>query len=163
MSRAFVVLLVILFAACMQVGSTPGAADVAGEGEIPFTLAGSGGAAIVVPVELNDTGPYDFVVDTGATFTCVDQSIAERLELPKPSGMVGYGATIGQSGSVALHRIQTLRVGDASASELIACALDLRGMNKAGLEVDGLLGLNFLKSYKVTIDFERQVLILARP
>ena len=114
----------------------------------------------MVPVQINGTGPYQFVLDTGATLTCVDQSLAERLELPKPVGMIGYGATVGEAGTVGLHRIDTLSVGDATASRLTACALDLQRMHKVGLKVDGLLGLNFLKSFKVSLDFERQVLSL---
>jgi predicted aspartyl protease len=163
MRRGLILAPALALAACMQVGGAPASADVAGEGEVPFTLAGAGGAAMVVPVSINGTGPYQFVLDTGATLTCLDQTLAERLELAKPVGMIGYGATVGQSGAVALYSLETLDVGPASTSGLTACALDLRGVNKAGLEVDGLLGLNFLKSYKVAIDFERQVLTLSQP
>jgi hypothetical protein len=153
MRRALAWLSALTATACVQLGSGPSHSDVAGEGEIPFTLAGAGGAAIVVPVH---------VLDTGATFTCLDQSLAERLELPKPVGMVGFGATLGQSGPVTLHRIETLEVGPVRAARLTACALDLRGVNKLGLGVQGLLGLNFLKAFRVTLDFKRQVMSLTQ-
>lgn len=39
-------------------------------------------------------------------------------------------------------------------------AFDLAGPAGAALEVDGLVGLNFLRSFRVTLDFERQVLAL---
>lgn len=164
MSRHPMLLLAIAgMVGCVQIGSSVPPADVAGAGEVSFTLAGTGGAAIVVPVRLNDSGPYQFVVDTGATLTCVDQALAGTLELPKPEGMRGFGATVGQQGAMALHRIDTLQVGDTTASGIIACALDLRGMKQAGLELDGLLGLNFLKSFKVTFDFERKIMSLEAP
>jgi predicted aspartyl protease len=146
--------------ACIQVGSSPPPAAVTGAGEIAFELAGKGGAAIVVPVRINDTGPYSFIVDTGATVTCVDQALIDRLELPSPPGVVGYGATVGQSGAVSVHRIDTLQVGDVTAEGLTACALDLTSMKKVGLDAQGLLGLNFLKSFTVTFDFQRNVMRL---
>jgi predicted aspartyl protease len=116
---------------------------------------------VLVPVYINGAGPYRFVLDTGATLTCVDEELAERLQLPKPVGMLGYGTTVGETGTVGLHTIDTIKVGSASATRLTACALDLQRMEKVGLTVDGLLGLNFLKSFKVTLDFERKVLSLA--
>lgn len=160
--RAAALLPAVSLTACLQVGGAPSAVTATGEGEIPFTMAASG-AAILVPVKINGTGPYQFVLDTGATFTCVDEVLAERLELPQPVGLVGYGATLGKSGAVTLHNIKTLEVGAARASGLTACALDLQGMQKLGLGVEGLLGLNFLKSYKVEIDFTRKVLTLSQP
>jgi|GEM_PF-3917599 len=36
-------------------------------GEVEFALAGPGGAALLVPVFVNGEGPFDFVLDTGAT------------------------------------------------------------------------------------------------
>jgi predicted aspartyl protease len=148
---------------CIQVGSSPQPAAVTGAGEVAFELAGKGGAAIVVPVRINDSGPYRFIVDTGATVTCVDQPLVDELQLPRPPGVVGYGATVGQSGAVGVHRIDTLQVGDATANGLTACALDLSGMKSVGLDAQGLLGLNFLKSFVVTFDFTRNVMTLDTP
>jgi predicted aspartyl protease len=148
---------------CIQIGSSPQPAAVTGAGEVAFELAGKGGAAIVVPVRINDTGPYSFIVDTGATVTCVDQPLIEELKLPSPAGVIGYGATVGQSGSVGVHRIDTLQVGEVTASEVIVCALDLSGMKSVGLEAQGLLGLNFLRSFIVTFDFTRNVMTFETP
>lgn len=100
-SRLFSVGLAVGALACIQVGSSPQPAAVTGAGDVAFELAGKGGAAIVVPVRINDTGPYRFIVDTGATVTCVDQPIVEELKLPSPPGVVGYGATVGESGRLA--------------------------------------------------------------
>src|SRR5215510_9417073 len=71
--------------------------DSAG-GEVEFDLAGPGGAVLVVPVYLNGTGPYDFVLDTGATLTCVDQKLAAQLGLPSRFGRMGIGAGVGGTG-----------------------------------------------------------------
>jgi len=160
MNRVAVAAVAAALSGCVQVGGAPPADEVAGAGEIPITLAGASGAAVLVPVHINKRGPYQFVLDTGATLTCVDEALAERLELPQPVGMLGYGATLGETGTIGLHRIDTLNVGDASASRLTACSLDLQRMEQVGLKADGLLGLNFLKAFKVTLDFERRLLTL---
>ena len=110
-----------------------------------FELAGPGGAALVVPVHLNGEGPYSFVLDTGATLTCVDQVLADSLNLPESAGRIGVGAGIRGSGRMQLVSVDSLRLGATSAFELTACAIDLSQLETAGLDVHGLLGLNFLR------------------
>lgn len=132
-------------------------------GEVGFTLEGPGGAALTVPVHINGKGPFDFILDTGATFTCVDQALADSLGLPERRGQVGMGAGVGMSGQLRIVEIDSLRIGAARAEELAACALDLRHVRSVGLETHGLLGLNFLRSFRVTLDFERRVLLLQDP
>ncbi len=132
-------------------------------GEVPFRLVGPGEAALVVPVELNGTGPYDFVLDTGATLTCVDDSLAEELDLPEREGVQGVGAGVGGSGRMRLVTLDSVRVGSAAAFDLMGCALNLESIRATGIEMRGLLGLNFLKSFHVVLDFERNVLTLSDP
>lgn len=129
-------------------------------GEISFRLAGPGGAALLVPIYLNGEGPFEFVLDTGATITCVDQPLAERLNLPEQRGQIGLGAGVGGAGRVRLVGIDSLRLGAAEASGLTACVLDLQQVRAISPDVAGLLGLNFLKEFRVTLDFERNILLL---
>lgn len=155
-------LLIGFTAACQQTGaparveSPPDSAA----GEVPFELAGPGGAALLVPVYINGEGPFDLVLDTGATLTCLDREIADRLELPQARGVAGVGVGVGGSGQMRLVRVDSLRVGAARSAELMVCALDLQHTGSIGVEMDGLLGLNFLRSFRVTLDFERKILLL---
>lgn len=48
-----------------------------GEAGVPIHLAGPGETALLVPVRINGQGLYDFVLDTGATLTCVDVALAD--------------------------------------------------------------------------------------
>jgi len=127
---------------------------------VPFELAGPGGAALVVPVFLNGEGPYAFVLDTGATLTCVDRSLAEKLGLPARRGGTGVGIGIGRPGRVGLVGIDSIRLGQTRAIDLLACVLDLNHLGAVGIEIDGLLGLNFLKPFRITLDFPGQELIV---
>lgn len=127
---------------------------------VSFDLAGRGGAAIVVPVHLNGHGPHQFVVDTGATLTCIDQALADSLQLPEQQGVPGIAAGVGGSGNVRLVTVDSLQIGDTKAFDLTACVIDLGELQNVGLDAEGLLGLNFLKSFRVTFDFDGRVLRL---
>jgi len=157
--------LAALTVACEEIG-TPGQATAPADpeaGEVAFELAGPNEAALMVPVYLNGTGPYDFVLDTGATFTCVEEGLAEELALPDVAGpdAVGYG--VGGAGRLRLVALDSLRLGEAAAEALTACVLDLAHFQVPGMEVQGLVGLNFLRAFRVILDFDRNVLSLTRP
>ncbi|HET6568573.1 MAG TPA: retropepsin-like aspartic protease [Rhodothermales bacterium] len=163
-TAAGTVILISLLASCRYGG--PARVEMpadSGAGEISFELLGAGGAAVAVPVYLNGEGPFNFVVDTGATFTCVNDTLARRLNLPERTGRIGFGAGVAGAGRVRLVRIDSLRVGATRAFDLTACTVDLSHVRAGGIHASGLLGLNFLKSFKVTLDFKRKVLTLQRP
>ncbi len=88
---SFSILLLSLLALGCRVPSavSPGSPSETAPGEVSFKLAGANEAALIVPVKINGKGPYDFVLDTGATFTCVDRKLAEELTLPDWSGPLG--------------------------------------------------------------------------
>lgn len=150
-------------AGCIDVGrpaESRAPADSAA-GELAFRWAGPGGAAMVVPVRINGGEPVDLVLDTGATLTCVDTAIARRFQLPERRMMVGSAVGIGGAGRVRLHRVDSLQVGGAVTRDLTVCAMDLQALRAVGPEVHGLLGLNVLREFRLTIDFDRGVLRLA--
>lgn len=161
----FSILLLVLLALGCGVPSvvSPGAPSETAPGEVKFDMAGPNKAAIIVRVKINGQGPYDFVLDTGATFTCVDQQLAEELKLPDWRGPLGSIVMSGGEGQIGFVEIDKLEVGDtASATDLVACKLDLSRMQPPGFSMKGLLGLNFLKSYRMSIDFERNSLRLEK-
>ncbi|HJU87906.1 MAG TPA: retropepsin-like aspartic protease [Gemmatimonadaceae bacterium] len=159
--RALFALALALCAGC-EAGMRPASAGVVDEaaGEIPFRLAGAGGAALIVPVTINGHGPFEFILDTGATLTCVAEATVTELSLPTRPLSIGYGVGVGGSGRLRIVEIDSLRVGSARATELPACALDLSVMAPTGIRVHGLLGLNFLRNFRVSLDFDRNVLTL---
>ena len=132
-------------------------------GEVPFELAPPNDAAIIVPVKINGRGPYKFVLDTGATFTCIDQKLVDELKLPEWRGQFGVGVLTPVQGAVKLVDIDTLEVGNVKATELKACAIEFSRLQTGGLDARGLVGLNFLKSFRMTIDFKKRILRLDRP
>src|SRR6266536_5384534 len=76
-------------------------------GEVPFELAPPNDAAIIVPVKINGHGPFKFVLDTGATFTCIDQKLVSELKLPDWRGQFGVGVITPTEGNVKLVIVNT--------------------------------------------------------
>ena len=81
-------------------------------GEVNFELAAPNDAAIIVPVKINGKGPYKFVLDTGATFTCIDQKLVDELKLPecpqRRKCKIGEAGHV-RSGKLESHRSESLR------------------------------------------------------
>lgn len=130
------------------------AADTAAR-EVPFRLVGPNGVALVVAVHINGEGPFDFVFDTGATYTCLDQALTRRLGLETRPGA---GTGIGVSGvrRVPVVEVDSIRIGTNGIDGLRACVLNLSHMRQLGIPIHGIVGLNFMKSFRITLDFERE-------
>jgi predicted aspartyl protease len=116
---------------------------------------GPGGAAIVVPVSVGGRAPVDLILDTGATMTCVDTALAREWELPEQRYAVGRAVGIGAAGPVRLHTADSVRVGAAVAPRVTVCSMDLRCSRRSGARCAACLGLNVLREFQVTLDFER--------
>ena|SRR2546426_1388195 len=129
-------------------------------GEVPFEMAPPNDAAIIVPVKINGHGPFRFVLDTGATFTCIDQKLVDQLKLPQWRGQFGVGILAPTEGAVKLVSMDTFEVGNTRATDMKACAIEFSRLQTGGLDVRGLVGLNFLKSFQVKIDFKKKILHL---
>jgi len=154
-------LLLILWPACTLPGSGEfGAPTSTTPGEVAFELAAPNDAAIIVPVKINGHGPFKFVLDTGATFTCIDQKLVNELRLPEWRGGFGTGVLPPAEGNIKLVSLDTFEVGNVKATEMKACAIEFSRLQTGGLDARGLVGLNFLKSFQVTIDFRKKILRL---
>ncbi len=132
-------------------------------GEVAFRLEGPNDAALVVPVHIDGTGPYDFVFDTGSTLTCVDPDLAAHLELEEQPVGPGIGIGAGGAERLSVVSIDSVRIGRAVVTDVLACVIDLQTARRFGLEVHGLVGLNFMKPFTVTIDFNRGILRITPP
>jgi len=155
---------VIAVVACDRLGQ-PGRVRVPPDSaaqEVSFHLAPRG-SAILVSTYINGKGPVDLILDTGSTITCLDDSLVDQLKLPVRRGAVGVGAGVGISGPLRLLSVDSLRVGTVTATNLTVCSLNMKSFQSISPGARGLLGLNFLKEFRVNIDFERSVLQLVKP
>jgi hypothetical protein len=124
-------------------------------GESPRVVAG---ALLVIPVRINHSGPYDFMVDTGSQLNVIDPQLAAQLGL-KSEGTVGLVATATYSqASVAV--LDSLEAGAHVVAKPLAVVQNLTPLQAADPRIRGVLGENFLAHFDVLIDYRRGLVCL---
>ena len=111
---------------------------------------------VVIPVMVNDQGPFRFLLDTGASNTILSKKIGDRLKLR--GGKPHLLTTAGGQVEVTLRNVRTLQVGEARLKELEIAVSDFGLLQE--LQVDGILGGDYLRRFKVYIDYEKQTVEL---
>jgi predicted aspartyl protease len=128
--------------------------------EIPFRWANAEDRLVVLPVFVNEKGPYDFALDTGASSTVISLEVAAEFGLAteKISRLTAGGG----NGTVSRVHLRSLVVGTARQENLAAAASDFLTQLSAelGTKLQGIVGYDFLRHYCVTLDFPRMVLSL---
>jgi len=110
---------------------------------------------MLAPVTINDQGPFNFLLDTGANISCVSHRLMERLELTSvESAPVHTVVGVRQRPIVTLDRLQ---VGPRDRRKVRAPALPIKGP-----EVDGVLGVDWLKGQRLILDFKKNKLEITR-
>jgi predicted aspartyl protease len=119
---------------------------------VSFRLAGGAQPLILLPVRVNDRGPFDFILDTGAGTSLLSSDLAKQLEVSVIGSKDGQSA--GGKVSVSLAKLDSLAVGKAKLRDVDVGIVDLAQIgNTIGAKIDGDLGYNFLKHFRVTIDY----------
>jgi len=106
---------------------------------------------MTVPVLLSGSGPYHFLVDTGADRTAISRDIAAQL-----------GLQTGQK--AALHSVAGVsRVSTAMVPSLLLTHKPVRIddaplLESANMGADGILGVDSLRAQRILFDFEAQTM-----
>jgi predicted aspartyl protease len=120
--------------------------------KVKFRLAGGAQPLILLPVHVNDRGPFDFILDTGAGTSLLASDLAKQLEV-KTIGLK-EGQSAGGKVSVSLAKVDSLAVGEIKLRDVDVGIVDLAQIGKTvGAKIDGDLGYNFLKHFRVMIDY----------
>lgn len=115
-------------------------------------------ALIVIPVKINQTGPFDFMVDTGSQITVIDPSLALQLDL-KSQGTIGLVAVASYS-QAAVGVLDTLEADSHVVEKPLVVVQDLGQIQAADPRIRGVLGENFLAHFDLLIDYEHKLLCL---
>ncbi|HEX3670935.1 MAG TPA: alpha/beta fold hydrolase [Candidatus Cybelea sp.] len=128
---------------------------------VPFTLFDN---RIVVTVRLAGKGPFSMIVDTGSTSLVITPSVARQLGIASRSA--GYASGAG-SGAAALSRavVSNLEIGALRFRNVAADVLDLSPIQRAfGFpHLDGVIGYDTLRRYRVGVDVDGMRLTLSSP
>ena len=112
----------------------------------------NGATLVLVPVTINNSGPYSFAVDTGASTSLSDRPLAQRLRLTQ----VGTPQPIAGIGSNEQAIPVQVSQWHAEALTLPTAVLASAGLfaSQRGAGVQGLLGSDIWNQFgKITIDY----------
>ena len=110
---------------------------------------------LVVEGKINGRGPLRFSIDTGASSTVITPGAARRVRLANRTNKIVKGVSASTVVPAFLVKIDFLEIGNLSVHNLDAAVMNLSTVNRAThLNLDGILGYNFLCRYRVTIDYK---------
>jgi Aspartyl protease len=116
------------------------------------------GSQIIAPVMINHTGPYDFLVDTGAEVTIVDSSLAESLRMSQNGGTQLVGISFQERAAFA--QTDSLEMGSQAVTGLRVLVWTKKWPQAADLKIRGILGGDFLSHFDMLIDNAHRLLCL---
>ena len=111
------------------------------------------GDRMTVQVTVGGTGPFRFLVDTGADRTAISSDMAARLGLDT-SVQVSLHSLTGMS------TVQTATVSDLRLSQRDLKIVDAPILDAANMGADGILGTDSLHSQRVVFDFEKNLMTI---
>jgi hypothetical protein len=104
---------------------------------------------MLAPVGVNGRGPFNFLLDTGANTSCVSNKLMEKLSLT--SGETARVHTVVGVRERPIVTLDELQVGPRNRKRVRAPALPIKGS-----EVDGVLGVDWLKGQRLVMDFRQR-------
>ncbi len=99
-----------------------------------------------------DGSAFNLMLDTGATYIFIDEDKASMLEVLRDDLVL---QTAGNDVSAKLCRASTMRIGNLQLANIKITVAPFKRQ-----DIDGLLGMNFLKQFKFFIDQDEGILYL---
>ena len=102
-------------------------------------------------------------IDTGTSTTAITPELAKQLGVA--SSPIGPVTTGGSHVNVTAGVLQSFQVGGARIDNLAVVVADFFTMlsNAVGAKLDGIVGYNFLRNYKIALDYPNETLSLFTP
>jgi predicted aspartyl protease len=128
--------------------------------EMPFRLANPAKPLILVDTYLNGHGPFQFAIDTGTSTTAIAPELAKQLGVA--GSPIGPATTGGSHIDVTAASLQSFAIGRAKVDNMAVVVADFFTVlsQAVGAKLDGIVGYNFLRNYKVVIDYPNEILRL---
>jgi hypothetical protein len=124
--------------------------------EVPYVAYEGSAKRVIISAVFNGSVTAPLAIDTGAPSTVISVKLAEKLGLfDKDHGMLFTNAGgIGGTAPAIRSIIDTLHVGEAKSEFIPITVID-----SISDSFDGLLGLDFVSDYSVTIDSKRKKVV----
>ena len=108
---------------------------------------------MTVPVTVGGTGPFRFLVDTGADRTAISSDVAARLGLDTSVQASLHSLT-------GMSTVQTATVSDLKLSQRDLKIVDAPILEARNMGADGILGTDSLRSQRVVFDFQKNLMTI---
>ena len=106
---------------------------------------------MTVPVRVGGSGPYRFLIDTGADRTAISSVIARHLNLRDRKDVILHSVT-------GISSVETAKVPMLDLTAKTMRNIDAALLEPEHMGADGILGLDSLRSQRVLFDFKNQTL-----
>lgn len=108
---------------------------------------------MTVTVQVGGTGPYRFLVDTGADRSAVSSRLVESLGLEVKGGAVLHSAA-------GVSEVDIVRVPRIDLASRSIDGLDAPVLKAYNIGADGILGVDTLRAQRIVIDFRNDQMYL---
>jgi Aspartyl protease len=116
------------------------------------------GSLTLVPVAINHTGPYDFMVDTGSQLTTIDPRLGAELHL-KAEGTAGI-IGVGSHTTTAYTHLDLIEIGQHAVAKPVAFVQDISHLQASDPRIRGVIGGDILRHFDVLLDQDKNLLCL---
>ncbi|MFX1253767.1 MAG: retroviral-like aspartic protease family protein [Promethearchaeota archaeon] len=117
---------------------------------------------VSIEANINDSGPYWFVLDTGASGNIMTASLAEKLNIASDE-IIGEAVTCSGRSSIKLARANKFETYFKTVHNMNFGTMNLDHFNiKGPQKIGGILGHPFLKEFELVIDYPNQKLGLLK-
>lgn len=117
---------------------------------------------IYVPVYVNGSGPFMFILDSGAGMSMVEKKVADSLGLKDAGNLPAVGVGGVDVGNFV--KIDSLRLGNLTLLDFAAGALDLTFGGQMSIEpIDGILGYDLFSRLVVDVNYPGEMLSVFDP
>jgi len=121
----------------------------------------------VIPIFINDDGPYNFVLDTGSGLTLITDSVLRtKLQLIHGTNVKVYGAGNNVPIDALLTDRLSLRIGKILSGKITVAILSQDPFflsSYLGIEIDGIIGYDLYSSFVVRQNSQSGQVTFYRP
>lgn len=108
---------------------------------------------MTVPVTVGGTGPFRFLVDTGADRTAISTDVAARLGL-------AMGEKAALHSMTGISSVETATIPNLQLSRAHLRIVDAPLLDSEKMGADGILGTDSLRSQRVMFDFDKNLMTI---
>lgn len=113
------------------------------------------GGVLFVPVRLNGLR-LNFMVDSGSAYCAINQKLLDKIAAEPATEMRSVAPLGKEVIKTPTLRIKNFVVGGLREKGFVVSVVDF----PAGFKIDGLLGMDFMGKYRITVETDRATLIL---